>query len=400
MKEPMFAEFPSDEYELRIARARALMETEGIDALLLTQQENVRYLAGYLSLLWISKFRPLLALLPRNPSISPTLILPGQEYGNAKTSWIEEIAFYRDQEDPIDTVVNVLHKKGLRNKTVGVELGYGSRLGMAQVQWEDLRRSFAGTFTDSAPLLRQLRGIKSPREIAMLQRACEISCIGVEAGWRALREGMSEKELAAIMISTMIQEGAEPMKTFLCVTSGPLRYQIVNCPPSDYRLKRGDLVMIDGGATYNGYCTDFIRQACLGTPTSQQREWFDLAKTANDTAIAAIRPGARCADVYDAGRQVFIDAGLGDYGVINIIGHACGMEVHELPYVGERGQVETSDTIIEPGMVFCIEPIIAGMDSPRWEAGIFIQEDMVAVNETSCDILTTKLSKDLWLADG
>ena len=134
MKEPLFAEFPPDEYAQRVTRARTLMEETGIDALLLTQQENVRYLAGYLSLLWISKFRPLLALLPRDPSVSSTLILPGQEYGNAKTSWIEEITFYRDQEDPIGTVVNVLHKKGLKGKKVGIELGYGTRLGMAQVQ--------------------------------------------------------------------------------------------------------------------------------------------------------------------------------------------------------------------------------------------------------------------------
>jgi Xaa-Pro aminopeptidase len=399
MKQPLFAEFPPDEYELRVSRARALMEEAGIDALLLTQMENVRYLAGYLSLLWISKFRPLLALLPRDPSVAPTLILPGQEYGNAKTSWIEEIAFYRDQEDPIGTVVNVLHKKGLKGKRIGVELGYGSRLGMAQVQWEALSRSLEGMFVDSAVLLRRLRGIKSAREIAMLRRACEISCIGVEAGWRSLREGMSEKELAAVMISTMIQEGAEPMKTFLCVNAGPQRYQIVNSPPSDYRLKRGDLVMIDGGAAYNGYVTDFIRQACLGKPTQQQQEWFDVAKAANDTAIATVRPGARCADVYEAAQRVFREAGLEGYGVINIIGHSCGTEVHELPYVGERNRVETSDTVIEKGMVFCIEPIIAGMDSPRWEAGIFIQEDVVAVTETGCDVLTNRLSKDLWVAE-
>ena len=157
--------------------------------------------------------------------------------------------------------------------------------------------------------------------------------------------------------------------------------------------------MIDGGAVYKGYATDFIRQACLGPPTRQQQEWFDIAKAANDAAIAAIRPGVTCADVYNAGRKVIIDAGLGDYGVINIIGHGCGMEVHELPYVGEREKVETSDTVIEKGMTFCIEPVIAGMDSPTWEAGVFIQEEVVAVTEDGCDVLTSRLSKDLWIAD-
>ena len=90
---------------------------------------------------------------------------------------------------------------------------------------------------------------------------------------------------------------------------------------------------------------------------------------------------------------------LGDYGVIDIIGHSCGTEVHELPYAVERGRVETSDTVIEEGMVFCIEPLIAGMDSPRWEAGIFIQEDMVAGTETGCEVLTNRLGKDLWIAE-
>ena len=159
------------------------------------------------------------------------------------------------------------------------------------------------------------------------------------------------------------------------------------------------MVMVDAGAGYKGYATDFIRQAILGPPTSRQQEWFDLAMKANDAAIAAIRPGVSCADVYDAGRKVLVDAGLGDYGLINIIGHSCGMELHELPYVGERDEVETSDTVLEKGMVLCIEPILAGMDSPTWEAGIFIQEDQVVVTEQGCEVLTSGLSKQLWIAD-
>lgn len=399
MKEPLFPEFPREEYEDRVGRARSIMGELGLDALLLTQMENVRYISGYLSFLWGSKFRPLLAILPADPSVPPCLVLPGQEYGNSRSSWIEDVAFYSDQDDPVPVLVDALHQRALKGKRVGVELGYGTRLGMAQVQWQELSRTFDGDLVDSSPVMRSLRVIKSEREIEALRRACDISCIGVEEGWRALRAGMTEKELSSIMVAAMIREGADPLKTFFCINGGKMRYQAVNSPPTDYALQKGDMVMVDAGAGYKGYVTDFIRQAVLGPPTARQKECFELAMAANDAAIAAIRPGITCADVYDAGRKVLMDAGMGEYGVINIIGHGCGMELHELPYVGERGEVETSDTVLQKGMVFCIEPIIAGVDSPTWDEGVFIQEDMVAVTDDGHDVLTTGLSKDLWITD-
>ena len=86
---PPFAEFPLSEYASRYARAVRLMEEAGIDALLLTHELNVRYFSGYLTILWESRFRSLMLLLPRDPAIAPTLIFPGQETGNAQgTSWV------------------------------------------------------------------------------------------------------------------------------------------------------------------------------------------------------------------------------------------------------------------------------------------------------------------------
>src|SRR4051794_28541668 len=86
---PPFAEFPVDEYHLRYAKACKLMEQHDLDALLVTQDLDVRYFSGYLSILWCSRFRPYVALLPRDPSVGPTLIVPAQETGNAiSTSWI------------------------------------------------------------------------------------------------------------------------------------------------------------------------------------------------------------------------------------------------------------------------------------------------------------------------
>ena len=98
------AEFPLDEYLLRYAKACRLMEEHDLDALLVTHDLDVRYFSGYLSILWCSRFRPYVALLPRDPSVGPMLIVPAQETGNAmSTSWIANRLIYPDQEDPART---------------------------------------------------------------------------------------------------------------------------------------------------------------------------------------------------------------------------------------------------------------------------------------------------------
>jgi Xaa-Pro aminopeptidase len=208
---------------------------------------------------------------------------------------------------------------------------------------------------------------------------------------------MTEKELARVMGSTMYAEGAElgTQPSFLALFGGPDRYMHVNGLASDNVLGEGDLVLIDGGAVFQGYSTDFIRQASVGEPTAEQRRYFEICVEANNAAIDAIRPGVEGADVYAAGVAVFEREGLLEYNVLNIVGHGTGMEVHELPWLGEGGVVYTSSTVLEPGMVVCIEPVIGGMDD--WRAGCFIVEDKVLVTDTGAQVLTDALDKNLWV---
>ncbi len=396
-----YAEFEASEYATRYARAVRLMEEREIDALLLTHELNVRYFSGYLTILWESRFRSLMLLLPRDPSLGPTLIVPGQETGNAVgTSWVPDRVIYPDQENPIPFAVGALRDKGLANARVGMELGFGQRLGMTQEDFDALRNGLPEATIESATeLIQAVRMLKSPAEVERVRRACEISQVAVREGFGALREGMTEKELGAVLGAAMFREGAElsSRPSFLTVSSYPGRPMMVNSLASDYAIQRGDMVMLDGGATHGGYATDFIRQACLGEPTDDQRRWFDICIEANDACITAVGPGATGADVYEAGLAVFERHGLAKYNLINIVGHGTGMEVHELPWLGERDVVYSSDTRLEPGMVLCVEPVIAGMDGPEARAGIFIVEDKLLVTDTGCEVLTQSLSKDLWV---
>jgi Xaa-Pro dipeptidase len=394
-----YAEFPISEYVRRYARLVALMEARELDAILVTQEENVRYFTGYLSILWCSKFRPYVAVLPRDPSMGPTLVVPGQETGNAKyTSWVNDQYIYPDQADPVPHILKVLDEKGIRG-AVGTELGFGMRLGMNVQQFEALRQGYPGTVVDGTPLIQTVRMIKSPAEVERLRQACHISQVATKAGFEAAKPGMTEKELLAIICSAMYAAGAEPgtKPSFFSITTGG-NYTMVNALAKDYALQRGDFIMIDAGAVYGGYSTDYIRQACLGRPTDEQKEYYDIAVEANDASIAALKPGVTGADVYEAGMNVFKKRGVFEYNVLNIVGHGVGMDVHEAPWLGERDVVYASDTILRAGMVVCIEPVYAGYNDPEWKKGIWIQEDKVHVTDSGPEVLTDEISKDIWVA--
>jgi Xaa-Pro aminopeptidase len=268
-------------------------------------------------------------------------------------------------------------------------------------QYDELRASVPpGSLVDATPIIQAIRMVKSHAEIERLRKACEISQIGTRAGWEALRPGITEKELAAVISSAMFAAGAEvgTHPSFFGVGSGTERYKLgANALASDYALQKGDIVIVDGGAVYGGYVTDYIRQASIGPPTAEQQKFFDIAREANDYAIEAIRPGASCADIYEAAMSIFDRREVRQFSHHNIIGHGLGMDVHEVPWVGERGTVYTSGTVLEPGMVLCIEPVFARANDPDRRKGTWIQEDVVAVTATGHEVLTGDLSKELWI---
>jgi Xaa-Pro aminopeptidase len=209
-----------------------------------------------------------------------------------------------------------VEEKGLAAARIGMELGFGQRLGMTHDDFTSLRAELPDARLESASeVVQAVRMIKSSAEVERVREACRISQRAIEEGFSSLREGMTEKQLAANLGSAMYREGAElgSRPSFLTVSSYPGRARMVNSLASDYELARGDMVLLDGGATCGGYATDFIRQACLGEPTDDQKRWFEICIEANDACIAAVRPGVSGADVYEAGLAVFARYGLADY---------------------------------------------------------------------------------------
>jgi Xaa-Pro aminopeptidase len=397
LKTPEYAEFDAAEYSRRSNRLRALMNAEGMDAVLATQEENVRYFSGYLTMLWISKFRPLVAVIPQDGPAA--LVISGQEVGNANlTSWIEDIAPFPPQEPPVAFIVRELEARGLVKGRIGIELGFGQRTGMSYHQLHELSELLPhAEIVDATPLMQSVRMLKSPEEISRLRRAAEISASGVETAWRSLQQGQTESEILQAIAAAVFAEGAEmgTKPSFFAVIAGD-RWQLSNAVASDYAIRTGDSVVVDGGASYRGYACDFIRHASLGEPTAEHRRWYDAAVAATEAAIEAIRPGIEAREVYEAGIDVLAQAGFAEHNRMNIIGHGIGADVHELPWVGDE-TVFTSDTILQEGMVLCIEPGI----SPPSELALrsqFIVEDEVEVTARGTNVLTSQLSNEIWVA--
>jgi Xaa-Pro dipeptidase len=250
---------------------------------------------------------------------------------------------------------------------------------------------------DATPLMQTVRMLKSAAEIGRLERAAEISAIGVEAGWRALRPAMTEREILQVIGAAMFAAGAEvgTKPSFFGILAGD-RWHLANAVASDYGVQQGDFVLVDGGASYRGYVCDFIRQASLGEPSQERRRWYTATLKATEAAIATIKPGVEAREVYDAALHSLGESGLAEYNRMNIIGHGIGADVHELPWLGDE-TVFTADTILREGMVLCVEPgtLPPAKDDLR---GHFIVEEIVEVTTTGTRLLTSRLDKDLWIA--
>jgi Xaa-Pro aminopeptidase len=397
LQTPEHAEFGAPEYSRRVNRLRALMNAEGMDAVLATQEENVRYFSGYLTMLWVSRFRPVVAVLPQEGPAA--LVVSGQEVGNANlTSWIEEAAPFPPQEPPVAFIVRELVSRGLTKGRIGIELGFGQRTGMSYHQLHELAELLPDAeIVDATPLMQSVRMLKSPEEISRLRRAADISSSGVAAAWGALREGQTEREILQAIGSSIFADGAEmgTHRSFFAVMAGD-RWQLSNAVASGYALRTGDSVVVDGGASYGGYACDFIRHASLGEPAAEHRRWYDASVAATEAAIEAIRPGVEARAVYDVGIDVLARAGFAAHNRMNIIGHGIGADVHELPWVGDE-TVFTADTILHEGMVLCIEP---GTSPPAASAlrSQFIVEEEVEVTANGTNLLTSCLDKEIWVA--
>jgi len=341
---------------------RAWLARHNLDAVYVTKPVSIAYLTGFSA----EPFERLMALavLPDRA----TLIVPALEQERAsRHSDQAEVVAWRDGEDAYGLVRAALDGC----VEVGVEKEHLT-LHAAEML---VARSAAREMVDVSPEIRRLRRIKNQTEVEKLARAASITDAVTEDVLDRLRAGQTELEVAMIIGAAIGDQGGTLSFESL-VQSGP-NSALPHMHPTSRRLAKGDFVLLDFGAAFDGYRADTSRMAVVGEPSARHKQIHSLVLAAHDAAVAAVRAGTTTGAVDAAARQVIEAAGMGEQ-FFHRVGHGLGLEAHEDPSLDPG-----SATMLEAGMVFTIEP---GVYLAGW-GGVRIEDDVV-VERSGCRVLT------------
>lgn len=244
-------------------------------------------------------------------------------------------------------------------------------------EWEFLKSITKGvTWIPLKEEAAELRIVKSSAEIKLLKKAAKIAHEALTEILSSIKPGDVEKDLALKLEFGMRNRGAEGVSFEPIIASG-VRSALPHGRASDKKIKSGELVTIDCGSLYNGYCSDETVTFVVGKSNKKQENIYGIVKEAHDLAIKSIKPGAKCDSIDSIARNYITEKGFGDF-FKHRTGHGVGLEIHELPTLGAGNEVK-----LLPGMVITVEP---GIYIPDW-GGVRI-EDTVLVTESGNEIIT------------
>ncbi len=347
---------PPQEYPQRLERLRALMHAQKLDALLVGTGANLAYFSGYPSPSR-SGSRPFFLLLPLRGE--PILIVQsGRKAEALRFAQVPEVRDYAElSRIPVELVVEALRERGVLGKSVGMELGHEQSFDVPYLEFCRLQKALAGTnLVDASDILWRTRMIKSANEIACLQEACTILSAAYSATFRATREGMTELQIATLMLTHF--DEAEAGDRFIVVTSGPGNYDLPSKPPEPRPVRVKDLVWIDAGCTVAGYWSDFSRAGVVGAPSAEQVAAQEALHRITWEAVHQVRPGITAAALArfcnERVAQLPFPITSDISGLASRCGHGVGLNLTEPPHIAD-----SDPTVLEPGMVITIEPAVA-----------------------------------------
>jgi Xaa-Pro dipeptidase len=336
-----------EERRARIEKARRLMAENGMGAIVLEPGTSMRY---YVDVDWGLSERPFLLIIPAKGELA--YVAPGFEEARARerTKFTDDIRVWQEHEDWGAITAGVLRDRGVATGKVGVEervrffIPEAIRAAAPQMD-----------LVLATPVTAGCRMIKSAAEIALMQRANDITIEAYKAAFATLADGMTQFEFGRNIRAAFDALGAP---------GGSAGVQFGKYPAFPHgsitpqKLREGDVVLVDGGCGVEGYRSDITRTTVFGKPSQRQIDVWNLEKQAQTAAFKAAQIGVPCEEVDAAARKVITDAGFGpDYkvpGLPHRTGHGIGMDGHEW-----TNFVRGNKTPLAAGMCFSDEPMIA-----------------------------------------
>jgi Xaa-Pro aminopeptidase len=365
-----------------ITRLQKLLIADGLDAVVTMSPENVTYVTGFVvpsqSLM---RWRHAACIVTADGRISMVAI--DMEATTVKAhAGIDDLRIYREfSDDPMDKLAEALKDLKLDRGKLGIEMEF-----LPAKDFATLQRNLPNVkWVGADAMLNKARQVKTPGELFLLRSLSKLTDQAIGDTLRQARVGMTEMELAGLLLTKLFAGGAESYKLMI-IASGE-RSQFPNVGPTERKLNHGDIIRMEIFGQKNGYLTGVCRTAVVGDATPEQYKiWSNLIEC-KYLVMDLIKPGASCPEIYRKFLAKFSELG---FEPISFVAHGIGLHLHEEPYMGRYGN-ET----VQAGMVGAFEPLV-------YIPGRFGMQnkDMFCVTETGCELLSDYTPTDELLRVG
>ena len=349
----------------RLRGVQGAIEQRRLDALMVTNLPNIRYLSGF-------------------TGSAGVLVVTAREQVLLTDGRYTEQARQEVEGAKVKIKIKIVKKSALaaaaewfqkhsRLTRIGIEAAH-----MTVAERASLAQSIAkpARLIAAPPIVEPLRMIKDAGEIAAIRTACHLGVQLFRTLTESLRPGVAESQAAGELEYAARQAGVEQM-AFSTIIAGAERSALPHGRASSAAIPQQGFVVCDFGVILAGYCSDMTRTVHVGRPQPEARSSYEAVREAQQSALDAVKPGVTAGEVDHAARKLLYNRGLGKF-FTHSTGHGLGLEIHEAPKLAAAGT-----EVLRPGMVVTVEP---GVYLPgKWGVRI---EDTVVVTETGCEILT------------
>jgi len=345
---------------MSVGLVRNYLFKEKIDAFLVMRPENVRYISGYTgtdSYLIVQSSRIFFITDPRY-----------MEQAEAECPNCIRINWRQEGVSLALALAAILRKA--EAKTAAFEADF-----LTYLAYKDMQETAACSLIPTTGVIEEYRKIKRPDEIEKLKQSCAIADRAFARLLEDLKPGVTEKDIAARLSLYLVAEGSDPQPYGGILISGK-RTSLLHGIPSEKKLAKGDLVLMDFGGAYQSYLADMTRTVVLGEATYEQRETYAMVRAMFDAARKKIRRGAAASDIYQGSIQPIEGTRYHGYHYTGI-GHGIGLFVHEAPFISPA-----SKDVLAENMVITLEP---GIYIPGW-GGIRLENQMLITKDGFIDM--------------
>ena len=376
--------FPSDEFRGRIAQFQARMAAARLDALLLTSPADIFYATGFLTRFWESPARPWFLIAPTKGE--PVAVIPSIGADLMSRTWIDDIRTW-DAPNPNDDGVTLLAETlcGLcpNGGRIGLPMGLETHLRMPLADYEQVGEAIGDrTFADATDCVQRVREIKSEAEIEKMRATCIIAGNTFDRVPEFAGAGQTLDAAFRAFQMVCLAEGADWV-SYVAGAAGPDGYGDVISPADTRPMQDGDILMLDTGATKDGYFCDFDRNYAIGIPSDAARKCYDALWQATDDALRDLRPGHRASDIHK-----MLSDGLRQRGAEPVrgrLGHGLGVTLTEWP-----SATPLDDTELRAGMVLTLEP--GAIIGP---GRMMVHEENILLREDGPELLSPRAAPEL-----